>query len=265
MSFAHIRRVWDAKLDLDPTALLVLLRLAHQADDNGTCWPSVNHLAERLGLARRTVQKALRRLEKVPVIKTIRGGRSADGNNRRSNFYLLNLPAAVQSSAKYPTGSDVRPESELDALDTVSQVRAQGESYAQESIIEQAIETTIEHDPTASSNSVTPSDIYEAYPRHVAKQAALKAIKKAHQSGKSLPWLLERVREYAEAVQKWPLKDHEYVPHPATWFNGGRYEDDPKEWIRGHEINGGTAPEITAWPPYDSSKPNATTRGVEVY
>jgi hypothetical protein len=33
-------------------------------------------------------------------------------------------------------------------------------------------------------------------------------------------------------VSAWIPDDRKYVPHPATWFNGGRYEDDPSTWAR---------------------------------
>ena len=79
--------------------------------------------------------------------------------------------------------------------------------------------------------------IYQAYPRKVGKKAALKAIAAAiAQANKGDPvglgakCLLERVKAYAAAVATWPARDREFVPHPATWFNRGSYEDDPKEW-----------------------------------
>jgi hypothetical protein len=81
--------------------------------------------------------------------------------------------------------------------------------------------------------------IYQAYPRHAAKKSALKAILKArkavHTRGEPHPgqWLLERVKAYAEARRVVCAADgaqDQYTPLPATWFNGGRYDDDPAEW-----------------------------------
>jgi len=97
---------------------------------------------------------------------------------------------------------------------------------------------------------VTAEDIYAAYPRKVGKQAAIKAIQKAAkicpktfiatdvESGGSrklspVEYLLDRVQLYAAAVAKWPAADKQFIPHPATWFNRGSYDDDPKEWSRG--------------------------------
>ena len=92
-------------------------------------------------------------------------------------------------------------------------------------------------------------EIYREYPRHVGKQAALKAIGRVVSLTAKTPdkrteraeYLLARVREYAasEYVRTCPP---EFIPHPATWFNGGRYEDDRDEWARPHLVPGSAKP-----------------------
>jgi len=81
--------------------------------------------------------------------------------------------------------------------------------------------------------------IYKAYPRHVGKADALTAIGKARKrlASRDEPdpggFLLQRVREYADARKFVCDRDptaEPYTPHPATWFNQGRYDDDPSEW-----------------------------------
>lgn len=76
-----------------------------------------------------------------------------------------------------------------------------------------------------------PDVIYSAYPRKVGKQGAIKAIQKAVR-GAGMDKLLKAVKAYAKATESWPEEDRKYIPHPATWFNRGSYEDDPKEWER---------------------------------
>lgn len=82
------------------------------------------------------------------------------------------------------------------------------------------------------------SSIYALYPRKVAKDAALKAIDKAlkaiaARNGVADPaaWLLERVKMFASSPAG---QAGRFTPHPATWFNGGRYDDDLAEWQRGN-------------------------------
>jgi hypothetical protein len=74
--------------------------------------------------------------------------------------------------------------------------------------------------------------IYQAYPKHEAKQDALKAIRTA--LAKVAPdILLEAVQAYAAAVAEWSVEDREYIPLPASWIRKGKWEDDRKNWIRG--------------------------------
>ncbi len=79
--------------------------------------------------------------------------------------------------------------------------------------------------------------IYQAYPRHIAPEDALVAITKAlkkHEAG----YLMDKTSQFAEAVRSWPSSYRYFqdggdrCPYPATWFNAGRFADDPKEWKR---------------------------------
>jgi hypothetical protein len=75
-------------------------------------------------------------------------------------------------------------------------------------------------------------EIYAAYPRRVGKQDALKAINAALATYPA-DKLLAATKAYAEATALWPDKDQKFIPHPATWFKRGSYEDDPQTWKRG--------------------------------
>lgn len=95
-------------------------------------------------------------------------------------------------------------------------------------------------EPVLGAETITPEMIYQAYPRKVGKADALKAIVAAMHKrgcptmGYSSPaeYMLSCVKQYAAAVAKWPKDEQRFVPHPATWFNRGSYDDDPKEWVR---------------------------------
>jgi hypothetical protein len=82
-----------------------------------------------------------------------------------------------------------------------------------------------------SVDALEAQQIYSAYPRKVAPSDALKAIAKAIAKGKTPAHLLERTNAYAAATALWAKDELRFIPHPATWFNGGRYDDDPKTWL----------------------------------
>jgi len=72
-------------------------------------------------------------------------------------------------------------------------------------------------------------EVYENYPRKVAKKAAIAKIAAAiHEFG--LEKVLEATKTYAQA---WlGATDLQYCPHPATWYGGHRFNDDPATWAR---------------------------------
>lgn len=90
-----------------------------------------------------------------------------------------------------------------------------------------------DHKPKLQKHSPA-EEIYELYPRKVARVAAVKAINAvlAASEPEMKARLLERTRAYAEAVAKWSPADRQFVPHPATWFNRGSFDDDPSTWVR---------------------------------
>jgi hypothetical protein len=90
---------------------------------------------------------------------------------------------------------------------------------------------------TSPLQTITVDDIYDAYPKKIGRGAAIQKIQKAIKDHRKSPeWLLERTKQYAEAVSRWPVEDRQYIPNPETWFNQQRYLDDDKEWQRGGSV-----------------------------
>ena len=77
-------------------------------------------------------------------------------------------------------------------------------------------------------------DIYQAYPRKTAKPRAIQAISKALKKNRA-DFLLQKVREYSVATGG---MERQYIPHPSTWFNQERFNDDPSEWNPKGKVGG---------------------------
>ena len=80
-------------------------------------------------------------------------------------------------------------------------------------------------DPSTRKNHVYPPEFetfYAAYPRKAGKQAALKAWKKALDLVDN-----ETLTEAASRFAADPNREEQFTPHPATWLNDGRWDDDP--------------------------------------
>ena len=78
-----------------------------------------------------------------------------------------------------------------------------------------------------SGEDLAAEEIYQAYPRKVAKADALKAIRRAMKDS-PVTDLLEITKLFAASQ----TPGSPYTPYPASWFNGRRYEDDPSAWTQ---------------------------------
>lgn len=70
------------------------------------------------------------------------------------------------------------------------------------------------------------STFWAAYPRHVNKAGALKAFQKIHPDEGLLETMLQSIERSRNSTQ-WQENNGQYIPHPATWLNQRRWEDDP--------------------------------------
>ena len=62
------------------------------------------------------------------------------------------------------------------------------------------------------------------YPRHEGKQDARKAFDKLKPDQALLETIVNAITAQKQSAQ-W--QDSRYIPHPATWLNGRRWEDEP--------------------------------------
>ncbi|EJK7921474.1 helix-turn-helix domain-containing protein [Escherichia coli] len=77
----------------NPLRKLVLIKLADNANDNGECWPSYQHVAEQCEVSRSTVKSHIRALEEMGLLK--REFRRK-GELNQSNVFYLTLDNAQQ-------------------------------------------------------------------------------------------------------------------------------------------------------------------------
>lgn len=78
---------------------------------------------------------------------------------------------------------------------------------------------------------------WEAYPRKVGKQAALKAWKKLAPDDNLTEKILSAVAAQKHC-QQWTKDCGQFIPHPTTWLNQGRWEDEVNT-TEGREVENG--------------------------
>lgn len=73
---------------------------------------------------------------------------------------------------------------------------------------------------------MTEFDIFwMAYPRRTGKGAARKAFDKARQ--KTTLQVMLNALEWQRQQEQWLSNGGAYIPHPSTWLNQERWEDEP--------------------------------------
>jgi len=72
------------------------------------------------------------------------------------------------------------------------------------------------------------SRFWSAYPKKKAKDAAMKAFAKRKPSEALLANMLLAI-EAQKRTDDWKRENGRYIPHPATWLNGGCWEDHADE------------------------------------
>lgn len=68
-------------------------------------------------------------------------------------------------------------------------------------------------------------EFWKAYPRKAGKEAARKAFAKAKVPVATLVAAVERQKKSAQ----WQKDGGQFIPHPATWLNQGRWQDELEE------------------------------------
>ena len=87
---------------------------------------------------------------------------------------------------------------------------------------------------TWSVTQTPPFDAFwSVYPRKIAKGHARKAFDKACKIADPIA-ILTAVKKFADATQG---TDKQFIPHPTTWLNGERWEDDIEDVAPGSRTN----------------------------
>ena len=220
------------------TAKAVLMTLCQYCGPDGYCWPSVPTIARDTELSRRCVQMALRSLEDGGIIASERRTVEVDGVERQtSNGYRIRVSPAQQM---HGGGAPV-------ARGGAHQLRGGGAPDAPEvskGTVQMEEDKDTPHsppkggDPAKAAKPKKPpggerfAEFWQAYPRKVGKQAAARAFEKATKAGTDPEAIVAAGTAYGAATALWDKADQQFIPHPSTWLNQGRWDDDPNTWSR---------------------------------
>lgn len=92
---------------------------------------------------------------------------------------------------------------------------------------------TIKDNKKKNTNNPLFDDFWKAYPRHVNKQAAMKAFEKVNPDEDLLKTIIDAIEKQKKSEQ-WSKDNGQFIPHPATWLNGKRWEDEIQPKVSGY-------------------------------
>ena len=78
--------------------------------------------------------------------------------------------------------------------------------------------------PHRGTVSASFEKFWKAYPRHEAKQRAIPALERALKKT-DIDTILNAIEKQKHS-DKWTKDNGQFIPHPATWLNGGCWDDE---------------------------------------
>lgn len=216
-------KVWEWS-QAEGALLLVMLALADHADEDGYCYPGIEKIAKKCRISGRSVQRHIKEMEERGELKVDigRGISVQGGATNRYRITVNNHEQARNQGGDKLSGGDKNGE-------VVTKTAGSGDrALSPKPSVEPSIKPSggVIDGKNESSNGSKIEEIYAAYPRKVAKPEAIKAITKAiklHGEEK----VLSATIVFAKAKTG---QDQQFIPHPATWYNQQRYNDDPETW-----------------------------------
>lgn len=229
MSIAVSELVW-AHRGLDPTAKLILLRLANAADDSGgSVFPSIPRVAADCGCDERTAQRAIGRLRESGLVVLVA---EADAMKRRAREYRIDT-GALKAGGEPPAQRHPRHSATPGTAPPLAdchprQIATSPPAQCHPSPGTAPPLTVIEPSVNRQKSRRTEDDaefieFWSAFPRRVAKGAARKAWNAATKKSPAAA-IIAAATSFAHICRA-EGKPEQYIPHPSTWLNAERWLD----------------------------------------
>lgn len=194
----------------NPLRKLVLIKLADNANDQGECWPSYQHIADQCEIDRSTVRKHIKQLAEQGVLR-IENREGPKGNS--SNLYYLTLGGVGQNST--PVG----PESTGVGPQPTGGVGPESTRTSHSS------EPVNEPKPLCMPDPMAGFEVFwKLYPKKKGRKDAAKAWAKLKPSDELHQTLITALGSHCVS-DDWTKDGGRYIPNASTWLNGERWND----------------------------------------
>ena len=187
----------DAKIANSGQKFVLVMLANHCNDHTRQCNPSQKLLAEECSMGLSTLKRHIASLEEAGYLETINVFKD---NIQRPNQYLLKFSSSPNRATPQPeSGYPPSP------------------NRATEPEVKTRIEPVVQKDPFFV-------EFWKAYPRKTNKEFAEKVFAKLKVDDALLTKMIQAI--YVQNKSVWKDKEQQYIPHPSTWLNGKRWEDE---------------------------------------
>lgn len=188
--------IWlDERLNMLEKGILIEIDSLDRSDDG--CWAGNEHLAKFCQCSTWKVSDAISKLTKLGYIKVA----AFDGRNRKLKSCLGYFQRQTFENPKADMGKT-----------KVSNTNRKNKSIS------------IPQEGKDSDSTSGFDAFYAAYPRHVSKVASQKAWAKLKPNEALQQTILADIARRKRG--EWAGKDMQYIPHPSTYLNQRRWEDE---------------------------------------
>jgi hypothetical protein len=182
---------------LTPTKKFILVLLANYSDERGSCYPSYRHIADTIGL--KDTKGVQKAIKEFEELGLLRiEHRKNEKGGHTSNRYHLTLAMGGETDRGVIT-------------------QRQGVS-----------------EPSNTKEDTKDNRLFEEfwkiYPRRIAKKKARQIFEKH----KDQERIIEGAKRFAALNDK---TDEKFIPHPTTWLNGERWNDEMKQPVKRNDLN----------------------------
>ena len=206
--------------------------IMHRAEEYGHLTlngrpPSAKQLALMIGATERETAKLMAELEDAGVFSRTEAGAifsrrmlrdKASAEEAREHGRRGGNPALKAETSEaviHPGGGGVNPPVKPPLI--LQEAEAEAETERDTSLRS----VSLPRGKRAASAHPDFADFWTAYPRKVGRGAAEKAFAAAIAKGATVAAIAAGLNR-----QQWPA-DPQFIPHPSTWLNQGRWQDDP--------------------------------------
>ena len=209
----------DTELTIAARYLYIIL--SSMAYEDGYCWPSNEYLAEEIGLSKRRVVELLAQLREKGYIRIAMRPCETSHTGEQRYIYCGMFPDRAEGGCEIPQGEGA--ENRAGGCEI-----SQGEG-AKNTFPYKGRKTNKKYIPLPPCANdpewVLFNRFWAAYPRKQNKERARQAWRKLNPD-------LELCRTMAAALERdkqsmeWRKENGAYIPHPSSWLNGLRWEDE---------------------------------------